>query len=52
MEMVRQGLLSLEEARRHADKNVILRALGAYPEANISIWEQPFCARPIHFMFG
>ena len=29
MDMVRQGLLKLEEARHHPDKNVILRALGS-----------------------
>lgn len=31
MEMVRQGLLSLEDAWNHEDKNIILRALGTQP---------------------
>jgi PPM family protein phosphatase len=36
MEMVRQGLLTKEEARTHEDKNVILRALGTAPEVEVS----------------
>src|ERR1700755_98238 len=41
MEMVKQGLLSLEEARRHEDKNVILRALGTTPNVEVSTWKSP-----------
>lgn len=41
MEMVKQGLLSLEEARRHEDKNVILRALGTAPNVEVSTWKAP-----------
>jgi serine/threonine protein phosphatase PrpC len=45
MELVRQGILSLEQARHHADKNVILRALGTAPEVSVSSWGQPFPVR-------
>jgi serine/threonine protein phosphatase PrpC len=45
MEMVRQGLLTLEQARHHPDKNVILRALGSHPEVEVTLWETPFPLR-------
>ncbi|HEU4390214.1 MAG TPA: Stp1/IreP family PP2C-type Ser/Thr phosphatase [Blastocatellia bacterium] len=45
MEMVRRGLLSIEEARTHPDKNVILRALGTNPEVEIAMWDEPFPVR-------
>jgi len=45
MEMVKQGLLTLDEARHHADKNVILRALGSHPEVEVTTWEEPFPVR-------
>jgi|ERR1051326_4477050 protein phosphatase len=41
MEMVKQGLLSLEAARHHEDKNVILRALGTAPSVDVSTWKAP-----------
>jgi protein phosphatase len=41
MEMVKHGIISMEEARHHADKNVILRALGTSPEVEAAIWERP-----------
>lgn len=41
MEMVKQGLLSLEDARHHEDKNVILRALGTAPNVDVSTWKAP-----------
>lgn len=41
MEMVRLGVISREEARHHADKNVILRALGTAPEVQVAGWEAP-----------
>lgn len=45
MEMVKHGILTLDEARNHEDKNVILRAVGTQPvvEAEIST---PFAVRP------
>jgi serine/threonine protein phosphatase PrpC len=45
MEMVKNGLISLEEARHHPDKNVILRALGSHPEVEVTIWETPLPVR-------
>jgi PPM family protein phosphatase len=42
MEMVRHGVITAEEARRHEDKNVILRALGTSPEVEAAAWEKPF----------
>ena len=41
MEMVKHGIITLEEARHHADKNVILRALGTSPEVEADVWEKP-----------
>jgi serine/threonine protein phosphatase PrpC len=45
MEMVRQGLLTLEQARHHSDRNVILRALGTRPEVDPSMWSEPLPIR-------
>jgi protein phosphatase len=45
MEMVRRGTLSRETARGHADRNIILRALGTRPEAEVAIWREPFPVR-------
>ena len=42
MEMVKRGLISLEEARHHPDKNIILRAVGSQPDVEVSSWEEPF----------
>ncbi|MGH9900452.1 MAG: Stp1/IreP family PP2C-type Ser/Thr phosphatase [Pyrinomonadaceae bacterium] len=41
MEMVKMGIISMEDARHHPDKNVILRALGTAPEVEVSTWESP-----------
>jgi len=46
MEMVRQGLLSLEDARRHDDRNVLTRALGTRPEVEVSGWTEPMPVFP------
>jgi len=45
MEMVRRGMMSIEEARRHEDKNIILRALGTQPEVIVSTWNHSFPVR-------
>ncbi|HVF92671.1 MAG TPA: Stp1/IreP family PP2C-type Ser/Thr phosphatase [Blastocatellia bacterium] len=45
MEMVKSGLISLEEARHHPDKNIILRAVGSQPDVEVSSWEEPFPVR-------
>lgn len=45
MEMVHMGLITLEQARHHEDKNVIVRALGSQPEVEVSVWSEPFPVR-------
>jgi protein phosphatase len=45
MEMVKAGLLTLEQARHHPDKNVILRAMGSHAEVEVTTWERPFPVR-------
>lgn len=37
MEMVRQGILSLEDAWNHEDKNIILRAVGTQPAVETEV---------------
>ena len=37
MEMVKYGIISMEEARNHDDKNVILRAVGTQPTVEVEI---------------
>lgn len=39
MEMVKEGIISLEEARNHDDKNVILRAVGTQQTVNVEVSE-------------
>lgn len=43
--MVSSGLLTPGEARRHADRNVILRALGTHPDVEVTTWSDPFPCR-------
>lgn len=45
MEMVKLGIISMEQARHHEDKNVIVRALGTAPQVEASIWESPLKVR-------
>ena len=45
MEMVRQGVISLEEARNHDEKNVILGAMGSNPKVEVSTWPESFPVR-------
>ena len=45
-EMVHKGLLTVEEARNHADRNVLSRALGSRPQVEVSCWEEPFPIQP------
>jgi protein phosphatase len=45
MQMLRQGVITPEQARQHADKNLILRALGTRPQVSVSTWGQPFPIR-------
>ena len=44
-ELVTRGLLTRSEARHHADRNVILRALGTHDNVHVSRWEQPLPIR-------
>ncbi len=45
MEMVKRGMISMEQARHHEDKNVIVRALGTSPEVEVFVWANPFAVR-------
>jgi PPM family protein phosphatase len=38
MELVKQGVLSLAEARHHSEKNVITRAIGSRPQVDVYTW--------------
>lgn len=45
MNLYQQGLISLEGARRHAERHVILRALGTRPAVEVETWSKPFPVR-------
>jgi serine/threonine protein phosphatase PrpC len=45
MQMVKRGLLNLQQARNHPDKNIILRALGSHATVDITTWNHPLPAR-------
>ena len=40
-DMVRQGLITHEEARHHEYRNVITRALGLHPDVAVATWPKP-----------
>ena len=42
MQLVKDGLITAEEARSHPDRNVIVRALGRHGEIEVACWEKPF----------
>jgi protein phosphatase len=42
MKLVKQGLLSRDNARNHTDRNVILQALGQRPSIDGAQWGSPF----------
>jgi protein phosphatase len=44
-ELVKQGLLTADAARHHADRNLILRALGSHAAVEISTWGHPLPVR-------
>jgi len=46
MALVKQGLISMSEAREHEDRNVILRAMGTHQEVEVSTWDAPFTVWP------
>ena len=41
MELVKMGIISMEEAQNHDDKNIILRAVGTQPKVEVEVSE-PF----------
>lgn len=45
MELVKMGVITMDEARDHPDKNVILRALGTAPQLEVSVWNAPLPVR-------
>ena len=46
MQMVKDGVISLEEARSHPDRNVIIRALGRQAKVEVASWEKPLPVKP------
>jgi protein phosphatase len=46
MDLVRQGVISRDEARLHPDKNIISRALGSQREVEVTGWPRPFAVQP------
>jgi len=46
MALVKQGLLTMNEARDHEERNVILRAMGTHEEVEAATWTAPFALRP------
>jgi len=46
MEMVRQGLMTPEEAERHQDRNVLAHAMGTRPELAVVTWPEPMPVCP------
>ncbi|MCS6862075.1 MAG: Stp1/IreP family PP2C-type Ser/Thr phosphatase [Abditibacteriales bacterium] len=40
-EMVKRGLLSVAEAQRHPERNVLVRAMGRHPNVEVVVWEEP-----------
>jgi protein phosphatase len=46
MQLVRDGYLTIEAARHHEDRNIILRALGTRKQVETSLWSRPMPAKP------
>jgi len=44
-EMVRNGLLTPEEAFNHEDRNVVTRALGSGRKVEVAVWDEPYPVR-------
>ena len=45
MELVRKGLISLQEARRHEDRNVLMHAMGTRQELVFMNWPAPMTVK-------
>lgn len=46
MELVKQGKLTMAQAKVHEDRNLILRAMGTHPKLEVDRWNTPFPLRP------
>ncbi|MBN1567263.1 MAG: serine/threonine-protein phosphatase [Acidobacteria bacterium] len=46
MEMVRKGIMTLAEARQHADRSVLTHAMGTRPELVLMKWPEPMAVKP------
>jgi len=46
MELVRKGLLTEEQARKHDDRNVLIRAMGTRQELSVMTFPEPMAVRP------
>jgi serine/threonine protein phosphatase PrpC len=46
MELVRKGLMTLEQARHHQDRNVLIRAMGTKQELAMMTWPGPMAVKP------
>jgi PPM family protein phosphatase len=44
-ELVRQGVLTREQARNHEERNVLSLSMGGRPEIEASGWQEPFAVR-------
>jgi protein phosphatase len=44
-ELIKQGIITPHAARHHADRNIILRALGSRASIEVATWEQPLPVR-------
>jgi len=40
--LVARGAMTTDQARRHLDRNIILRALGTRPHVEVALWQSPF----------
>ncbi len=46
MEMVRKGLLTLDEARHHTDRNVLTHAMGTREDLTLMAWPESMMVKP------
>ncbi|HEY3384420.1 MAG TPA: Stp1/IreP family PP2C-type Ser/Thr phosphatase [Vicinamibacterales bacterium] len=44
-DLLNQGVITREEAKHHAERNIILRALGTHPHVDIASWSEPLPVR-------
>ncbi len=46
MELVRQGAMTLADAQKHEDRNILCRAMGTRPNLEAVIWPEPMPVQP------